>query len=61
VHPIAKLLALLEGLVRDDLAALTPAQRMRFAALCRYWADAADPPKKQVGVLNDLRSHFRDE
>src|SRR5688572_11423814 len=63
MHPIAKVLALLDGLARDDLAVLPPAQRCRFADLCEHWtklADArTDAPK--AGVLSDLRRGLRDE
>ena len=56
MHPVAKVLALLEGLTPDDLAALSPAQRERFGAICRHWAAAAEPRREAPnrGVLADL-------
>lgn len=55
---VEKTIALLGVLRPEDVRALTPAQRRRFADLCHYWAEFAEPkqtPPKN-GVLADLRS-----
>jgi hypothetical protein len=62
---VEKTIALLGGLNPADLQALPPAQRRRFADICRHLADVAEPrayegiPK--TGVLFDLQTRRRDE
>jgi hypothetical protein len=62
---VEKTIALLGGLNPADLQRLPPAQRRRFADMCRHLADMAEPrtypavPK--AGVLFDLQSRGRDE
>ena len=55
--------ALFEQLKREDVDAMPPAKRERFAALCEHWAQFArlrpDAPKS--GVLVALRTRRRDE
>jgi hypothetical protein len=62
---IEKTIALLGGLRPGDIRALPPIQRRRFADICRYWADQAEPrrddPGAKVGVLRELRVRPRDE
>lgn len=45
-----KITALFENLTPSDLDRLPPAQRRRFADVCRYWAERADPPKPAVTI-----------
>jgi hypothetical protein len=63
MHPVTKVLALLNGLTVDDLAVLSPVQRRSFADLCRHWARLADAPNAapKAGVLSDQRRGPRDE
>jgi hypothetical protein len=57
--PVAeKIAALFETLTVADVAAMPPATRRRFAALCRHWAEQAEPraePPKSGGIA-DLRT-----
>jgi hypothetical protein len=45
--------------------ALPPAERRRFADVCRYWADFADirprPEAPPTGVLADLKRGWRND
>jgi hypothetical protein len=56
----AKIAALFNALTREELDAMAPAERRRFADLCRHWADLAElgrrvePPRS--GVLEALRN-----
>ncbi len=54
-----KIAALFNALTREEVDALPPAERRRFADLCRHWADFAEiRPREQgpqSGVLADLR------
>ena len=56
MHPIVKVLALLDGLTPDHLAVLPPVQRRKFADLCHHRAKLADtrPDTPKAGVLSDL-------
>jgi hypothetical protein len=59
---IEKTVALLDALTPTDVQALPPAQRRRFADICKHWAalaDRADVPK--AGVLCDLKRGSRYE
>jgi hypothetical protein len=50
--------ALLNTLTRSDVEAMTPAERRRFAELCRHWAGLAERARidpRGSGVLADLR------
>ena len=62
---VEKTIALLGGLNPADLQTLPPAQRRRFADMCRHLADMAEPRAYQAvpktGVLFDLQSRRRDE
>jgi hypothetical protein len=54
-----KIAALFHVLTREEVDALPPAERRRFADLCRHWADFADirprPAAPRTGVLADLK------
>jgi hypothetical protein len=55
----AKITALLsEAMSMQELDAMTPAQRQRFAALCHHWWQLAEQKKAQPksGVLAALRA-----
>jgi hypothetical protein len=54
-----RVLALLEQLTREDIEALSPAERQRLAQLLRHLAGFADPPPAP-GVLRDLGREPRD-
>ena len=60
-----KIAALFNALTREEVDALPPARRRRFADTCRHWADFADirPCRKEPrsGVLADLRRGHRDD
>jgi hypothetical protein len=60
-----KIAALFHALTREEVDALPPAERRRFADLCRHWADFADiRPRERAarsGVLADLGRGARDE
>jgi hypothetical protein len=60
---IEKTIALLGGISPADVMALPPAQRRRFADICKHWANLADRPGESVrnGVLSDLQARRRDE
>jgi hypothetical protein len=52
-----KVTALFDALTREEVQALPPAQRRRFADQCRHWAEIAERPQRtvpSVGVLFDL-------
>ena len=62
-----KIIALFEALRVEQVQNLRPEYRRRFAALCRHWADIAEPPPRSApgtfptGILGDLRSGNRQE
>ena len=61
---IEKTIALLGGINPADVQALPPAQRRRFADICKHWATLAERPRdsvRKVGVLSDLQARRRDE
>jgi hypothetical protein len=62
---IEKTIALLGGLRLGDVMALPPFERRRFADVCRYWGDLAEPDGTEAGakpgVLRELRVRPRDE
>jgi hypothetical protein len=57
----AKIAALFEQLTRADVDAMPPAERQRFAALCRHWGHVAEPREEppKVGVLGELQQNGR--
>jgi hypothetical protein len=63
--PIAdKIVALFGALTREDVDAMPPVARRRFADLCRHWADCAESKRAagpQSGVLADLGRGQRNE
>jgi hypothetical protein len=60
---VEKIAALFEQLQREDIDALPPARRERFAALCEHWANFARlrPDAPKAGVLVELQARRRDE
>jgi hypothetical protein len=56
-----KVAALLVTIRRQDVEALTPVERRRFADLCRYVARLAEPQSAppKAGVLYDLKAGQR--
>ena len=61
---IEKTIALLGGLSAADVQALAPAQRRRFADICKHWANFAErsgDSVRKAGVLCDLQGRRRDE
>jgi hypothetical protein len=58
-----KAAALLEAITREEVDAMPPAARRRFAALARRAAEMADPPPEtpKAGILSDLRRGIRAE
>jgi hypothetical protein len=60
-----KIAALFHVLTREEVDAMPPAERRRFADLCRHWANFADIRPRQAvprsGVLADLRRGLRDD
>jgi hypothetical protein len=60
-----KIAALFNALTREEVDAMPPAERRRFAELCRHWADFADirprPDAPRSGVLADLKRGWRNE
>ena len=60
-----KIAALFHVLTREEVDAMPPAQRRRFADQCRHWADFADiRPRAAVpksGVLADLKRGLRND
>ena len=61
---IDQTLASLSNLTAEEIRGLKPAQRRRFAELCRHWAKVAEAvapaPPKSSGILYDLRSGRHD-
>jgi hypothetical protein len=59
----AKVDALLTAIRRQDVEELSPAERQRFASLCRRVAALAEPPPSpsQSGVLCELKAGRRPE
>jgi hypothetical protein len=56
--PVAdKIAALFLALTREEIDAMPPAQRERFAQLCEHWANFAKlrPASAKAGVLIELR------
>jgi hypothetical protein len=55
---VEKIAALFQQLTREDVDALPPAQRERFAQLCLHWGNfaAIRPEAPKAGVLVELRS-----
>lgn len=60
-----KITALFDVLTREEVDAMPPVARRRFADLCRHWANFAElrprPRTPQSGVLADLRRGQRNE
>lgn len=60
-----KIAALFNVLTREEVDAMPPAERRRFADLCRHWADFADirprPAVPRSGVLADLKRGWRND
>jgi hypothetical protein len=60
-----KIAALFGALTREEVDAMPPIERRRFADLCRHWADFADLRPQRArplsGVLADLRRGLRNE
>jgi hypothetical protein len=60
-----KIAALFNALSREEVDALSPVERRRFADLCRHWADFAEIRPRahapQSGVLEDLRRGLRND
>jgi hypothetical protein len=60
-----RIAALFHALTREEVDAMPPAERRRFADLCRHWADFADiRPRKGApgsGVLADLKRGWRND
>jgi diphthamide synthase subunit DPH2 len=59
--PVAdKIAALMESLRQEDVEAMAPARRERFAFLCSRWANVARVrPEPKSGVLASLKSGER--
>lgn len=60
-----KITALFNALTREEVDAMPPIERRRFADLCRHWADFAEirprEVKPQPGVLADLGRGLRND
>ena len=62
-----KISALFNVLTREEVDAMPPVERRRFAELCRHWADFAElrprlqEAQSQSGVLADLKRGLRNE
>ncbi len=60
-----KIAALFNALTREEVDAMPPAERRRFADLCRHWANFADirprPTAPRSGVLADLNRGWRND
>ena len=60
-----KIAALFNALTREEVDAMPPVARRRFADLCRHWADFAEirprELRSQSGVLEDLRRGLRND
>jgi hypothetical protein len=61
----ARIAALLDGLTPAQLDLLVPAERRRFAELCRRWHELAEKPAAspapKAGILHDLWDGHRPE
>lgn len=62
---VEKIAALFNALTREEVDAMPPAERRRFADVCRHWADFAEIRPRalgsQAGVLADLRRGLRND
>jgi hypothetical protein len=60
---VEKIAALFQQLTREDVDALPPTQRERFAQLCLHWGNFAKlrPDAAKSGVLVELQGRRRDE
>lgn len=60
-----KIAALFNVLTREEVDAMPPAARRRFADLCRHWGDFAEIRPRQheprSGVLAELKRGLRDD
>ena len=60
-----KIAALFNALTREEVDAMPPIERRRFADQCRHWADFAELRprllKPKSGVLEDLRRGLRND
>jgi hypothetical protein len=60
-----KIAALFGALTREEVDAMPPAQRRRFADQCRHWADFAEIKPGALaprsGVLADLKRGWRND
>ncbi len=64
-----KIAALFNALTREEVDAMPPVERRRFADLCRHWADFAEIRPREVksqvksrsGVLADLGRGLRND
>jgi hypothetical protein len=60
-----KIVALFNALSREEVDAMAPAERRRFADLCRHWAYFAEirpgATGPRSGVLADLKRGYRDD
>jgi hypothetical protein len=63
VPVVDKIAALFDVLTREEVDAMPPAVRQRFAQLCQHWADFAKlrPDTPKSGGLVDLRRGLRCE
>ena len=61
---LSKIEALIAGVTRDEIRAMSPVHRMRLVQALRYLADLADPQKDsdpRAGALARLRDGERAE
>jgi hypothetical protein len=60
-----KIVALFNALSREEVDAMAPAERRRFADLCRHWAHFAEirphPSLPKSGVLAELKRGYRND
>jgi hypothetical protein len=60
-----KIAALFNALTREEVDAMPPVERRRFADLCRHWADFSEIRPRdlgsQSGVLADLGRGLRND
>ena len=59
-----KIAALFHVLTREEVDAMPPAERRRFADQCRHWANLAEIrpcPEPKLGVLAALRRGERND